>query len=316
MNVLVTGGAGFIGSHLCERLIDDGHKVICYDNFTGSVNRDFKWKNISSLKYQNKFELVDVDILVEKDVNKVFSENIIDCVFHLAAKTGIRPSVQDPVLHYNVNVMGLLNLLRACNRNNVKKFVFASSSSIYGNSPNVPFKETDKVDTQLSPYAATKKAGENLLHVFHWLYGFDVACLRPFTVYGPRQRKDMAISLFTRKINNGENITIFGNETNKRDYTYVDDVVDGFMKAMYNLRGFEVYNIGCSNPVDLNHIVGIIKHKLNKDISLDHSPMQPGEAIITHADITKARNYLGYDPKIKIEEGIIRYIEWYLDEIK
>lgn len=316
MNILITGGAGFIGSHLCERLIAENHKVLCYDNFTGSVNRDFKWKNIFSLKNNDNFKLVDADILDEDNLDYIFSSNSIDIVIHLAAKTGVRPSVQDPTLHYNVNVMGLLNLLRVCNRFNVKKFVFASSSSIYGNNLNVPFKESEKSDGPLSPYAATKKACENLLYVFHWLYGFDVVCIRPFTVYGPRQRKDMAISLFTRKINNNEKITIFGDETNKRDYTYVDDIVDGFVSAMYNLKGYEVYNIGGSNPVDLKSLVSIIENKLDKKASVCYSSMQPGEAIMTHADITKARNKLGYEPKIKIEEGINRFIDWYLDEIK
>lgn len=316
MNILITGGAGFIGSHLCERLISEGHKVICYDNFTGSVNRDFKWKNIFSLKNNNNFKLIDSDILEENALNYVFSTNNIDVIFHLAAKTGVRPSVQDPTLHYNVNVMGLLKLLQTCNRFNVKKIVFASSSSIYGNNLNVPFKETEKSDGPLSPYAATKKAGENLLYVYHWLYGFEVACIRPFTVYGPRQRKDMAISLFTRKINRNEKITIFGNETNKRDYTYVDDIVDGFVNAMYNLKGYEVYNIGGSNPVDLKSLVSIIENKLGKKAIADYSPMQPGEAIMTYADITKATNVLGYYPKVKIEEGIDRFIDWYLDDIK
>lgn len=312
MKILVTGGAGFIGSHLCEALLADDNQVVCFDYFTNSVNQNFKWDNLAIACRDNNFMLYDGDLRSLSNLQSVFNRCQFDAVMHLAGQTGVRPSVQDPKLHYTVNVLGTLSLLQLCVVHDVKKLIFASSSSIYGNNPNVPFKETDKADTQLSPYAASKKAVENLLYVFHKLYNMDITCIRPFTVYGPRQRKEMAISLFTRLLNENKKITIFGDETNRRDYTYVSDVVSGFISALRHVNGYNIYNVGGANPIDLGRLISIIENELGKKAELDHSPMQPGEAIQTYADITKAHNELGYTPKVRIEEGIKRFVKWYL----
>lgn len=316
MNILVTGGAGFIGSHLIERLISEGHKVICFDDFSGlETSYDFKWKNIKNvIDDKSRFRLVQGDVR-EKGYSEIpFEQEKLDAVIHLAAKTGVRPSVQDPVLHCKVNVVGTVNVLQLCVKYGIKNLVFASSSSIYGSNSKIPFSEDDKADSPLSPYAATKKAGENMCYVYHKIYGLNVTCLRPFTVYGPRQRKEMAISSFTKKIINGSKITIFGDGSNSRDYTYVDDVVDGFIKSLYTNKGYRIYNVGCGNPVSLNDLILLIEFRLGRKAEIDYGSMQPGEVNHTYADISKAREHLGYSPKIGIEEGLRRYIDWYLSE--
>ena len=315
-NILCTGGAGFIGSHLSERLIKEGHRVICLDDFSGlEVSYDHKWSNISDMIDNAKqYRLIQGDIREKEYLKIPFEQEKIDIVFHLAAKTGVRPSVQDPILHCKVNIIGTINLLQLCARYNVKNLIFVSSSSVYGNNLHVPFSEETKADSPLSPYAATKKAGENMCYVYHKLYGLDIICIRPFTVYGPRQRKEMAISSFVKKIYNGEKITIFGNGLNRRDYTYVDDVVEGLILALKYNKGYEVYNIASSNPISLSTLIFLIEERLHKKAEIDYSPMQPGEADHTYADITKATMNLGYLPKVSIEEGLTRYIDWYLNK--
>ena len=315
---LVTGGAGFIGSHLSERLIKEGHRIICFDDFSGlATSYNHKWDNIKSmLDNHSQYRLVQGDIREKGYLEIPFEQESIDVVIHLAAKTGVRPSVQDPVLHCKVNIIGTVHILQLCVKYHVKNLIFASSSSIYGNNPFIPFSEETKADLPLSPYAATKKAGENMCYAYHKLYGLNVVCLRLFTVYGPRQRKEMAISLFTRQIYNDEKITIFGDGENTRDYTYVDDIVDGFVRVLDH-EGYKIYNIASSNPISLSTLIALIEEKLEKKAKVDHSPMQPGEVNHTYADITKATIKLGYSPKISIEEGLTGYIDWYLnDELK
>ncbi len=318
MNMLITGGAGFIGSHLSERLISEGHRVICFDDFSGlETSYDHKWKNINGIiNNDQQYRLVQGDIREKGYLAIPFEQEKIDIVIHLAAKTGVRPSVQDPILHSKVNILGTINVLQFCVQYKIKNLIFASSSSIYGNNPIVPFSEETKADTPLSPYAATKKAGENMCYVYHKLYGLNVICLRLFTVYGPRQRKEMAISSFTKKIYNNEQITLFGNGENKRDYTYVDDIVDGFIRVL-NHKGYEIYNIASSNPISLFSLISLIEAQLRTRAIMDLAPMQPGEADCTWANITKASIKLGYKPQIGIKEGLTRYVDWYLyDELK
>ncbi len=316
MRILVTGGAGFLGSHICDRLIDEGHTVVCFDTFVASTNYLFKHSNLMSIANNPNFGIINGDIRNKEQLEVCFKWEPLDAVIHLAAQTGVRPSVQDPMLYYKTNVLGTVNILQLCAAYGIKNLVFASSSSIYGNNPIVPFREDMKADKQLSPYAATKKAGENACYVFHKLYGINVVCLRPFTVYGPRQRKEMAISSFTRKIHAGEEITLFGDATNSRDYTYVSDAVKGFISALYCNKGYEIYNIGGSNPISLSSLVEIIEQALGKKACITHDTMQLGEAYHTYADISKAKAKLGYSAIVSIEDGIKKYIDWYLGDIK
>jgi len=313
MSILVTGGAGFIGSHLTERLLNRGERVICIDNFNESTNQEFKLRNIKSIKDHSNYRLVDVDVRKKEFVEEVFSQEDIDVVFHLAAQTGVRPSVQNPVLHYKVNVIGTIHILQACVKFKVPQLIFASSSSVYGCNSKFPYNEDDKADNQLSPYAATKKAGENACFVYHKLHGLDVVCIRPFTVYGPRQRKEMAISLFTRQINEGETITIFGDGSNSRDYTYVSDAVEGFVKAI-GIHGYEIFNTGGGKPVTLKQLITMIETKLGKEAQVKYSTMQLGEVDHTCADINKSHSQLHYSAKVGIEEGLDKYIDWFRSE--
>ena len=312
--ILVTGGAGFIGSHLSERLLSEGNKVICLDNFNESTNKLFKYRNVGDILNHDSYRLIDGDVRKKEDLDKIFTRHGIDIIIHLAAQTGVRPSVQNPVLHYKVNVVGTVNILQACVKHKVQQLIFASSSSIYGCNSKFPFAEDDKADNQLSPYAATKKAGENACYVYHSLHGLNTTCIRPFTVYGPRQRKEMAISLFTRQISNGETITIFGDGSNSRDYTYISDAVDGFVKAI-GRTGFEIFNTGGGNPISLLDLIRLIENKLGKKVNVKHSPMQLGEVNHTCADTNKSYNELGYSATVPIEEGVEKYIRWYKDEL-
>ncbi len=316
MNILCTGGAGFIGSHLCERLVQEGHRVICFDDFSGlATSYDYKWKNIKNVMQDtDHFRLVQGDIRDKGLLHIPFSQEKLDAVIHLAAKTGVRPSVQDPVLHCKVNIVGTVNILRMCVKYGVKNIVFASSSSIYGANSITPFSEDDKADSPISPYAATKKAGENISHVFCKLYALNTICLRPFTVYGPRQRKEMAISSFVKKIDNGEKIVIFGDGSNSRDYSYVSDVVDGFVLALERKNGFETFNIGGGHSVSLSKLICLIEEKLGKKAEVNYSPMQLGEVDHTFASVEKAKKILGYTAKVGIEDGLDSYIEWYKNE--
>ena len=314
MTILVTGGAGFIGSHLVERLLTEGHRVICLDNFDPFYDPALKHRNLSQALRDSRFRLVAGDLRDEGLIGKLFQEEKIEFVAHLAARAGVRPSVQDPALYADVNICGTIRLLEACRKNGVRRFVFASSSSVYGNNSRVPFSEEDPVNSPISPYAATKKAGELLGHTYHHLYGLDVACLRYFTVYGPRQRPEMAIHHFTRSIHEGRKISIFGDGNSLRDYTYIDDAIEGTLGALSREHGYEIYNIGESQTIRLSQLIQALEEQIGKKAVVEHLPEQPGDVKHTYADIRKAREHLGYSPKTDIREGLARFVRWYLQE--
>lgn len=322
MNIVVTGGAGFIGSHLCEALLCSGNRLAVIDNFNDFYNPDIKRRNIKEIQHMMKknnipednFRLYEYDIRDKEATRKLINKDI-DVVVHLAAMAGVRNSIENPRLYYEVNVLGTLNLLEACRASNVRKIVFASSSSVYGNNKTVPFKEEDRVDFPISPYAATKKAGELMCYTYHLLYSFSIAALRFFTVYGPRQRPDLAIHKFTQKIFNGEEIPIYGDGTTKRDYTYISDIADGILKAIEwvnkNENSYEIFNLGESRTISLNLMIDTIQKAIGEKAKKKTLPMQGGDVNITYADITKARQMLGYSPSMQFEAGIEKFVDWY-----
>jgi UDP-glucuronate 4-epimerase len=314
MNYLVTGGAGFIGSHLVERLLAEGHRVVCLDNFDDFYNPAIKRRNLTRALKDSKFRLVEGDLRDEALLNRIFQEEEVEIVAHLAARAGVRPSIENPLLYAEVNIRGTLNLLEACKKHKVRRLVFASSSSVYGNNPKVPFAEEDPVDNPISPYAATKKAGELICHAYHHLYQMDIACLRYFTVYGPRQRPEMAIHQFTRRIHRGERITLFGDGSSRRDYTYIEDAIAGTIAALGREHGYEIYNIGESQTTPLSQLVQWIEEQLQKKARVEYLPAQPGDVERTYADIRKAGERLGYRPRTDIREGLARFTRWYQEE--
>jgi len=307
MSVLVTGGAGFIGSHVCERLLEEGNEVVCVDDFNDFYSPKTKKNNLSLLECDN-FTSIKADIRDNKSLGKTFDG--VDSVIHLAARAGIRPSIENPLLYEDVNVKGTLNLLELCREKGVKHFVFGSSSSVYGLN-KIPFKEGDLLSGPISPYAATKIAGEALCHAYHHLYGIKTSILRLFTVYGPRGRPDMAVYKFTKLIDEGKPIQVYGGGTSKRDYTYVSDIVEGVVAAWKKKFDYEILNLGDSNTVELNQLISLIENALEKTAKKRHLPEQPGDVPVTFADISKSRRKLGYKPKVLIEEGIPRFAEWY-----
>lgn len=310
MKALITGPAGFIGSHLCQRLLQDGWEVIGLDNFDDFYSPAVKRANIAACLDNDGFKLVEGDIRDGAVVEGILADGGVDIIVHLAAKAGVRPSIEDPVGYQDVNVSGTVVMLEAARRFGVNKFVFASSSSVYGNNEKVPFAETDNVDYPISPYAATKKASELLCHTYSHLYGIDMTCLRFFTVYGPRQRPDLAIHKFSRLIEAGEPIDVFGDGSMQRDFTYIDDIIDGVVAAMDRGRGYEIYNLGESRPVRLDELICRIEEALGKKARINRLPMQPGDVKQTYADVTKAVERLGYQPKTEIEAGLARFVEW------
>ncbi|NOZ19771.1 MAG: NAD-dependent epimerase/dehydratase family protein [Planctomycetes bacterium] len=311
MATLITGGAGFLGSHLMERLLERGEKLVCLDNFNNYYSPDIKRKNISEVEKKGTFELVEGDIRDKDLCSKIFADMNIDKVVHLAARAGVRASLEDPLLYQDVNCRGTMNLLELAHRRGVKKFVSASSSSVYGNNKKVPFAEDDWVGEPVSPYAATKRAGELFCHACHHLTGMPIVCLRFFTAYGPRQRPDMAIHKFTRLILNGEPIPMFGDGTTKRDYTYYSDIIDGVVASLDAEVGFEIINLGESNVVELRRLIEVIEENVGKRAEIHQLPEQPGDVKITYADVSKAKRLLGYSPSVHIEEGVRKFVEWY-----
>jgi UDP-glucuronate 4-epimerase len=311
--ILVTGGAGFIGSHLCERLLSDGVKVICLDNFDTFYDPKIKIKNaeVIAKQFSDLFELVTGDIRNPEHLKGIFQKNKVDFVVHLAARAGVRPSIADPLLYQDVNIRGTIVLLEACKENGIKNFVFASSSSVYGENQRVPFTEEDLDIQPISPYGATKRAGELLCYSYHHLYGMNVACLRIFTAYGPRQRPEMAIHKFTRLIDRGEKIPIYGDGSSRRDYTYIGDLVDGILGVIRHHKGFEIYNLGESQTTSLKELVRLIEEAFGKRANIETMEFQPGDVSVTYADITKAKRMLKYRPTVKMKEGVQRFAEWY-----
>ena len=311
MNILVTGAAGFIGSHVGEYLIGKGNSVIGLDNFDGFYSRKIKESNLKVLLQSKQFSFREADIRDRKALDDIFAHTPIDVVIHLAAKAGVRPSIDSIEEYYDVNVSGTVNLLESMRVHGVKKMIFASSSSIYGNNTKVPFSESDRVDHPISPYASTKKSGELLCHVYSHLHHFDITCLRFFTVYGPRQRPDLAIHKFTGLIDKGAPIPFYGDGSTSRDYTYIDDIVKGIYCALEFLDGFRIYNLGESRIINLSVLVNTIEKALGKKAVLNHLPLQPGDVSRTYADISKAKAEIGYHPSYEFEAGIEEFIAWY-----
>ena len=311
----ITGGAGFIGSTLSEKLLSLGNKVVAIDNFCDFYNPKIKENNVKDLLLNPSFKLYRADIRDREAVKKIFDENKIDVVMSLAAMAGVRPSIENPCLYQEVNCLGLQNILEEMKLHNVKNGVLASSSSVYGNCKEVPFREDMIVDFAISPYAATKKANEVMAHVYHKLYDMNIIMLRFFTVYGPKQRPDLAINKFTRLMMEDKEIPMFGDGTTSRDYTYVDDIVDGIIKSCeYTLTHKDVYeilNLGNSFPISLKEMINIIGKTLGVEPKIKQLPMQPGDVDRTYADITKAKKLIGYEPKTSFEEGIRKFVEWY-----
>ncbi len=311
LNILVTGAAGFIGSHVCDHLVEHGHNIIGIDNFDSFYSIKIKQLNIAELLNNKKFQFHEADIRDTKSLDKIFLSGNINLVVHLAAKAGVRPSIDSISEYYDVNVNGSVSLLQCMKHHQVTKMLFASSSSVYGNNSNVPFRETDHVDNPISPYASTKKSGELLCHVYSHLYGFDITCLRFFTVFGPRQRPDLAIHKFTKLMDEGRPIPFYGDGTSSRDYTYIDDIVHGIACAIKHLNGYRVYNLGESRVINLKKLVETIETLLGKKAILNQLPFQEGDVKITYADISKASEEIGYEPKYDIETGVRKFIEWY-----
>jgi len=343
--VLVTGAAGFIGSHLCERLVDEGHHVVALDNFNDFYDPEIKKRNISSLLDNPNFTLIPGDILNTDLLEAIFSGDkgkIKDLsldigslptleepqttnhplttsyppkeVAHLAALAGVRPSLVSPTKYVDTDVKGTLNLLEMAKEHDIDKFVFGSSSSVYGINDKVPFSEEDVTDLQISPYAAAKKSAEQFCKTYNHLYDIPIAALRFFTVYGPRQRPEMAIHKFARLMSQGEPIPMYGDGTSERDYTYIDDIVDGIMGGLEADYDFEIFNLGNSETIQLHDLIELIGEKMGMEPEIDQQPEQLGDVPVTYADISKPQEQLGYNPQVSIEKGIELFVDWYKDQ--
>lgn len=312
--ILVTGGAGFIGSHLCEYLLKAGHQVVCIDNFNSFYDPGIKERNISSIIDHPGFGLVKADIRNSEELAKIFEINKPEMVIHLAAMAGVRPSIENPLNYFDVNVMGTLTVLEIMRKYGVPRLIFASSSSVYGNNSKIPFTESDPVDNQISPYASSKRACELLCYTYHSLYEFDIFCLRFFTVYGPRQRPDLAIHNFTGKILENKPIQIFGDGSTSRDYTYISDIIEGIGNSISRLKGFNIYNIGGSETISLGKMIETIENTLGTKAIKEFLPPQPGDVERTCANIDKARKELDYNPGFDFQKGIEAFIRWKLSQ--
>ena len=312
MNILVTGGVGFIGSHVCERLLEIGHAVCALDDLNDFYDPAIKQNTLRELQSRaQSFSFVHADITNRSEVDEVLSSMAFDQIIHLAARAGVRPSLEEPALYQRVNVEGTVNLLEAAREHSVNKITVASSSSVYGVNSEVPFSETDPIFSAISPYAASKLACEALGHVYHHVHGMDICMLRFFTVYGPRQRPDLAIHKFARLMHAGQPIPVYGDGNTSRDYTYVDDTVDGVVAATEKEFGFEIINLGESQTVELKRLIELIEQAMGVKAEINRQPAQPGDVPITFANIEKAQDLLGYNPQTKIEDGIPRFTEWF-----
>ena len=311
MTTLVTGGAGFIGSHLSEKLLKEGYKVICLDNFANNYDPAIKKNNIKKALQNDNYTLIKGDILDKEKLEEVFEKYEINKIVHLAALAGVRTSLKNPQEYIDVDIKGTVNLLEKAQQHNIENFVFASSSSVYGDNKKTPFKETHNTNNQVSPYAAAKKCAEIYCHTYHKLYNIPISVLRFFTVYGPRQRPEMAIHKFTRRIMNNESVPMFGDGSSERDYTYISDIVNGILLSLKNPSPFEIFNLGNSKKIKLKNLIKLIEEKTNKKANIKKLPFQKGDVSVTYADISKSKKILGYEPKVSIEEGIEKFVDWY-----
>jgi len=311
LKVFVTGAAGFIGSTLVERLLSDGHEVIGLDNFDDFYDPAIKRRNIITASQSSAYTLIEGDFRDKELIDSLFRERRPEGVIHLGARAGVRPSLTKAPLYVDVNLVGTTNLLDASRDHGIGRFVFASSSSVYGARPLEPFKETDEVEKPVSPYAATKRSGELICHTYHHLFDLPISCLRFFTVYGPRQRPEMAIHLFTSKIANGEAIDVFGDGSAQRDFTFIDDIVDGIVASFERASGFKIYNLGRGDTNVLSDVIDKIQESLGVEAKINYLPVEPGDVPTTFADTTLTRAELDYEPKVLISEGIPRFVEWF-----
>ena len=309
--VLVTGGAGFIGSHVVDALLVRGHAVVCLDNFDDYYDPAVKRRNLSEAHRSDRFTLIEGDIRDPGALARVFAGRPISRVFHAAARAGVRPSLHMPLLYEEVNVRGTLQLLEVCKDKGIQNFIFASSSSVYGSCERIPFRESESELKPISPYAATKLAGEHLCRTYAALYGIPITCVRLFTVYGPRQRPEMAIHHFVRLVEEGSPVPVFGDGSARRDFTYVDDAVAGILAALDRPHAFEVVNLGVSHVVELQEVIRLIEEAVGKPARIEWRPMQAGDVPVTFADIGKAISLLGYAPRTTIKEGIPAFVRWY-----
>jgi UDP-glucuronate 4-epimerase len=306
---LITGGAGFIGSHLADRMVHEGHKITILDDFNDYYDPSIKFNNIANIR--DEIQLIQGDIRDESLIEKTFAENKFDQVFHIAARAGVRPSITDPKLYYSTNIDGTFNLLDACRRHNTESFTFASSSSVYGINKKIPFSESDTLERTISPYAATKLTGEQICSNYSYLYGIQCQCLRFFTVYGPRQRPDLAIAKFTKHIIANKPIQQYGDGSTARDYTYIDDIINGVVAASkYRENSFEIFNLGGSATTTLRELICLIENATGKKALIEQMPEQPGDVPLTYADLSKSSKLLGYNPETSIAEGIEKYVGW------
>ncbi len=309
MKILITGAAGFIGSHLSERLLAEGLQVVGVDNFDRFYDPKIKRRNIEACLKNKNFHIIEADIRDNIAMDKAVGDNI-DTIVHLAARAGVRPSIDQPLLYADVNINGTMVLLEAVKKYKIQKFIFASSSSVYGNNKKIPFSEEDNVDFPISPYAATKKACELICHTYHHLYKIPITCLRFFTVYGPRQRPDLAIHKFAKLIEQGKPIPVYGDGSMMRDFTYIDDIINGIVAAMKKCEGFHIYNLGESRPISVNDLITELEKALGKKAVREYLSLQPGDAERTFADVTKAVSELGYKPATTIQTGLVKFVQW------
>ncbi|MBI1973286.1 SDR family NAD(P)-dependent oxidoreductase [Candidatus Micrarchaeota archaeon] len=311
MRVMVTGGAGFIGSNLVDALLARGDDVVCYDNFDNFYDPAVKRGNIRHNIGNPKFALVEGDVRDKNKLKETIDAHGVEGILHMAGRPGVRPSLEDPNLYQDVNVNGTINVLDAMRNTGVRNLVFASSSSVYGVNSKVPFSEDDPIERPISPYAASKRAAELFCYTYHHLYKLPVTCVRIFTSYGPRQKPEMAISKFVHHIHHGKEIPFFGDGTSKRDYTFISDTVDGLVSALDKPHPFEIVNLGSGRTVELSHLVSLIEKHVGKKAKINRLPDQPGDVPLTYADIGKARRLLGYEPKVGMEDGIRRFVDWF-----
>jgi len=309
MKAVITGAAGFIGSHLTERLLKDGWEVVGVDNLDDFYDPAIKRRNLAGCAASENFTLVEADIRDKQAMERAITDDT-DIVIHLAARAGVRPSIEQPQLYADVNINGTVVLLEIARERGLKRFIFASSSSVYGNNEKVPFSEADNVDFPISPYAATKKAGELICHTYHHLYGIAMVCLRFFTVYGPRQRPDLAIHKFARLIEAGQPIPVYGDGTMMRDFTYIDDIIQGVIASIGRCTGYDIYNLGESQPICVNDLIAELENALGKKAIRENLPLQPGDVDRTYADVAKAESELGYRRTTDIRTGLAQFVAW------